>query len=1294
MLIYLGKSPFSLFRQKMLLRSLQTKEPTISGFEVSYVYFVDTDALAKDAEEKLKKVLDPQCSLWAGSEELYTLWVVPRFGTLSPWSSKVNDILKVCHLEQIRRVERGLVYHIESPGLTHDQLASVLPLLHDRMTESVTFSPSSLSTMFSHTEVLGTPVIDILTKGSQELKKANQELGLALSENEMKYLYQNYKELNRNPTETELMMFAQINSEHCRHKIFNATWITDDGKELKSLFSMIKNTYEYAPEGVLSAYKDNGAIIEGPISCQFFPDPTTKTYQRIREPSHLVIKVETHNHPTAISPFAGAATGAGGEIRDEGATGIGGKPKAGLVGFSVSNLRIPLLPQPWETKSLPYPPRIASALEIMLEGPVGAAAYNNEFGRPNLLGYFRTFEQVDSVADQKVRARGYHKPIMLAGGMGQIRKAAIKKGTLPLGALLIILGGPSMLIGLGGGSASSLLSGSSDEQLDFASVQRSNPELQRRCQEVINACWSLGDQNPIISIHDVGAGGLSNAFPELLNDSGRGGVFQLTAIPSADLSLSAMQVWCNEAQERYVLAIEEKNLPLFLEITQRERGPFAVVGKVDDTKKLVVKGKLEHEKVVNLPLQVLFGDAAKKQFHYCKTLNSKPSVFTESLSLNEIVERVLQFPAVADKRFLITIGDRTVTGLVHRDQMVGPWQVAVSDCAVTASSYFDYSGEAMSIGERAPIALLDPAASARIAIGEAITNIVAADVHQLSDIKFSANWMAAAHHEQEGSALFEAVKAVGMELCPALGICIPVGKDSLSMQMGWKESNREYSVTAPMSLIISAFSTVKDIRKTLTPQLCDDPLTEILLIDLGSQKNRLGGSVLTHILEQPSSIPPDLDDPELIRNFFQAIQVLRQNDLLLAYHDRSDGGLMAALCEMSFAGHVGVSVDIGSLGGNYLQRLFSEELGALIQYRQENKERVQSILKRYQLQECSHRMGSVNDRDVISIQCNDEIIYTQSRIKLHRLWSSTSYHMQSLRDNPECAQQEYDALLDGTDPGLFSALTFEIPQQFPSIHRCKPKVAILREQGVNGQLEMAAAFERVGFEPVDVHMTDIIEDRVVLEGFQGLVACGGFSYGDVLGAGRGWANSILYNPKVRDIFSQFFNLPSVFVLGVCNGCQMLANLTDIIPGAEQWPQFTWNLSGQFEARLSLVKIRTSPSIFFQGMENSVIPIVVSHGEGQTSFEQQGNLQAILASNQVPIQFIDHYGEVTEKYPLNPNGSTLGVAALTNYDGRFTAMMPHPERCFRTVQFSWHPEEWEQENSPWIKMFANAYEWLK
>ena len=1079
-----------------------------------------------------------------------------------------------------------------------------------------------------------------------------------MSEDEIDYLYDSFNELKRNPTDVELMMFAQANSEHCRHKIFNASWFIDGNKQSKSLFEMIRNTHQQHPGHVLSAYHDNSAVIKGFDSSIFVPDINTHEYHSIKEQTAILMKVETHNHPTAISPFPGAATGSGGEIRDEGATGRGSKPKAGLTGFSVSNLRIPDATQAWETE-YGTPSRMATALQIMLEAPIGASRFNNEFGRPAICGYFRSFEmEVDG------QRRGYHKPIMLAGGVGNMRPSHIEKQKIPPKSLIIVLGGPAMLIGLGGGAASSMAAGHSHEDLDFASVQRGNPEMQRRCQEVIDVCSRLGNENPIISIHDVGAGGLSNALPELVHDSDCGGNFKLKAIPVADPSLSPMELWCNEAQERYVLGISPENLELFKAICERERCPYAIVGESTEEQQLLL------DTAIDMPLSVLFGKAPKM----CREFSAKPNLTGfKNLSglisdIGEAALRILKLPTVANKSFLITIGDRTVGGLVVRDQMVGPWQIPVADCGVTATTYGSITGEAMAIGERSPLALLNAPASGRMAIGEAITNIAAANIEELSDIVLSANWMAACGSNDEDAALFETVKAVGMELCPELGINIPVGKDSLSMQAAWEDK----SVISPLSLIISAFARVTDIRRSLTPELQAGD-TVLLLIDLGRGKNRLGGSALAQVYNQIGDQSPDLDKPKDLKDFFKLIQSLNQQGKILAYHDRSDGGVFVTLCEMAFAGHIGLDITLDNH-----DTLFNEELGAVIQIKASELSYIQAqIAQNTDLSNHCHVIAKPNNSDQINISQQ----FTESRQTLQRAWSETSYHMQKLRDNPKCAQQEYDKILE-VDSGLSVDCNFKF--QAPT-GTSRPRIAILREQGVNGHLEMAAAFDKAGFTCIDVHTNDIINGTQSLKDFQGLAACGGFSYGDVLGAGGGWAKSIRFNPRAYDEFSEFFHRQDTFALGVCNGCQMMAQLSDLIPGAENWPTFTINESEQFEARLTMVEIPDSPSIFLNQMSGSKLPIVISHGEGKAQFNNK--------IDNIALQYIDNKGQVTENYPANPNGSPSGITGVTTPDGRFTIMMPHPERIFLSSQYSWLPKTWEHEEGPWMQMFWNARAWI-
>jgi phosphoribosylformylglycinamidine synthase len=1277
----------SFFGVDKSLQKIQSVFSQISSLKACYVYFIIENAtLAEFQQSSLQNILQASPILVEDFPKSF-LFVIPRFGTTSPWASKATDILKVCGLTNIERIERGIIYSF-SNDLDQAQLLQLAPLLHDRMTESVCFDLSDINNLFL--QGAPKPLVNI-ELNEMALQQANKNLGLALNDVEVNYLVKEFQKLNRDPSDVELMMFGQINSEHCRHKIFNARWKIDGVEQPHSLFDMIKNTHRKNPTNVLSAYVDNAAVLQGAISQRFFVDAHTKQYTYSSEPIHTVIKVETHNHPTAIAPFFGAATGAGGEIRDEGATGIGAKPKAGLVGFSVSHLHIPELHQPWEYNAA-KPAHMASALEIMLEGPIGAASFNNEFGRPNLCGYFRTFQW----QQDKDITRGFHKPIMIAGGIGNIRTQHVEKRNLPIDTKLIVLGGPAMRIGLGGGAASSLSAGTSNTELDFASVQRSNPEMQRRCQEVIDACWMCGDANPILSIHDVGAGGLANALPELVHGSERGGKFSLRDIPNDESDMSPLEIWCNESQERYVLAIAEKDLELFNQIAQRERCPYAVVGKVTADQHLVLQDTHFENKPIQLPLAVLFAKPPKMLRDVQRITAQGDTFDTQSINLLEAAKRVLQFPAVASKSFLITIGDRSVTGLVARDQMVGPWQIPVADVAVTASSFQDYYGEAMAMGERSPVALLNPVAAARLAVAEAVTNIAAANISDISQIRLSANWMAAAGFAGEDAALYEAVQTVGLEFCPALGICIPVGKDSLSMRTVWQQDNKKHEVVAPLSLIVSAFAPVNDIRKTLTPQLINDVgETILILIDLGQGKNYLGGSILAQCYQRLGQQTPDIENPALLKNFFSAIQALNQQDLLLAYHDRSDGGLFATICEMTFAGHVGVSLTIDALGDDPIASLFSESIGAVIQIKKSQLEQAKQILQKFDLQECVHVLGNLNNADNIVIQYKNKFLLEQSRITLQQWWSETSFRMQGLRDNPQCAAEEFAMIAEKNDPGLNVHLSFVYPQEIstPFISKnIKPKIAILREQGVNGHIEMAAVFTQVGFDCFDVHMTDIISGKVALKEFVGLVACGGFSYGDVLGAGRGWAQSILLNSRAHDEFATFFARNNTFALGVCNGCQMLSQLTELIPGSEHWPHFVRNTSEQFEARFSLVEITASPSIFFQGMAGSRLPIAVAHGEGHVEFANQQQMQHVMNENLLALRFVDNHGHVTEKYPANPNGSAQGMTGFTTRDGRVTILMPHPERVFRTVQNSWHPKDWS-EHSPWLQMFMNAKKWV-
>ncbi|MDQ1363785.1 MAG: phosphoribosylformylglycinamidine synthase [Pseudomonadota bacterium] len=1282
-----GSPALSAFRIEKLLNLLKKHLPQIKTVHTEYVHFADVEGeLAAAQQQTLLKLLTYGPAYKPEIMAGVLFLVTPRAGTISPWSSKATDIAHNCGLSNILRLERGVAYYVEATKpLSTDDEKFIVSQIHDRMTEMVLREFDAAACLFAHTAPAPGGHVDVLAGGREALVNANRDLGLALSEDEIDYLLKHYVALKRNPGDAELMMFAQANSEHCRHKIFNADWIIDGEKQDISLFGMIRNTYKHAPQNILTAYSDNSSVIEGHRAGRFFPDVKTGQYAYHVEDMPMLMKVETHNHPTAISPFPGAATGSGGEIRDEGATGRGSKPKAGLCGFSVSNLRIPEFEQPWETDH-GKPGRIVSALDIMIEGPLGSAAFNNEFGRPNINGYFRTFEEH---FDGEIR--GYHKPIMLAGGYGNIRKPHVEKLPLPVGTPIIVLGGPAMLIGLGGGAASSMASGASAENLDFASVQRGNPEMQRRCQEVIDRCWAQLETNPILSIHDVGAGGISNALPELINDGGRGAVFELREVHIDEPGMSPREIWSNESQERYVLAIARDRLAEFKALCERERCPFAVLGETTEAMQLRVHDRHFNNYPVDMPLDVLLGKPPKMLRDVKHKKVSAKAFDTSKIKLDEAAERILRLPAVANKTFLISIGDRTVTGQIVRDQMVGPWQVPVADCAVTTTSFDVYTGEAMAIGERTPLALLSGPASGRMAIAEAITNIAATRIEKLNDIKLSANWMAPAGHAGEDANLFATVKAVGMELCPQLDIAIPVGKDSMSMKTVWQHNGESRSVTAPLSLIISAFAPVSDVRKTLTPQLHNRKDSALVMIDLGRGQNRLGASSLAQVYKQVGDVAPDLDDANLLKGFFNAIQSLNQDNKLLAYHDRSDGGLFVTLCEMAFAGHCGVTVDVMALGEGALASLFAEEAGAVIQVATKDVESVMNTLRQHGLTDCVHVIGGVTDDDYIHIALDENEIYKQSRVTLQRIWSETTYRMQALRDNPQCAQQEFDLLLDAKDPGINVKLTFDINDNIaaPYINKgAKPRMAILREQGVNGQVEMAAAFDRAGFTSVDVHMSDILAGRIALKDFKGLVACGGFSYGDVLGAGEGWAKTILFNNRARDEFAEFFKRPDSFSLGICNGCQMMANLKSLIPGAENWPHFVRNKSEQFEARFALVEVMESPSIFFKGMAGSRMPIAVAHGEGFAEFDSASQ----IAHSHQAVRFVDHYGKPTEIYPLNPNTSPQGLTGFTTTDGRATIMMPHPERVFRAVQHSWHPDEW-QENGPWMRMFRNARMWV-
>lgn len=1299
MLVLRGAPALSEFRLAKLCNRLSALLGRPLGLYAEHIHFADLESdLSADALALLERLLQYGPRLSVQAPQGQAILVVPRPGTISPWSTKATDIAHNCGLAQLRRLERGTVYYLtaEATALSEEELSRLAAPLYDRMTQVALFDPSEAERLFAQAPPKPLTRVDLVAGGRAALADANRALGLALSEDEIDYLAQSFGALGRNPTDVELMMFAQANSEHCRHKIFNATWTLDGERQRHSLFRMIRHTTETSPAKVLSAYRDNAAVIEGWDGRRFLPDPQTGIYGEHEEPIHILMKVETHNHPTAIAPDPGAATGSGGEIRDEGATGAGAKPKAGLCGFSVSNLRIPGFEQPWE-QDHGRPGRIVSALDIMLEGPIGAAAFNNEFGRPNLTGYFRTYEQSVPGPDGAPEPRGYHKPIMLAGGLGNIRAEHVAKQPFPAGTPLVVLGGPAMLIGLGGGAASSMASGASAEDLDFASVQRANPEMQRRCQEVIDRCWAYGDENPILFIHDVGAGGLSNALPELVHDGERGGRFELRRIPSDEPGLSPMEIWSNEAQERYVLAIAAERLAVFEAICARERCPYAVVGTATAEPRLTLTDERFGDSPIDMPMQLLFGKPPKMHRDAVRVDPPRAALATDAIALDEAIGRVLALPTVADKSFLITIGDRSITGLVARDQMVGPWQVPVADCAVTLSDYRGLTGEAMAIGERTPLALLDAPASGRMAVGEAITNLAAARIESIGDIKLSANWMAAAGHPGEDARLFETVRAVGMELCPALGIAIPVGKDSMSMKTVWDGPDGERrSMTAPLSLIVSAFAPVADARATLTPWLrTDQGDTDLILIDLGQGKNRLGGSCLAQVYGQLGDLAtdgvPDLDDPDLLRRFFAAIQELAAEGLILAYHDRSDGGLLATLCEMAFAGRCGLEVDLGPVGPDPLRALFSEELGAVIQVCHADTDEALQILAQHGLADYSPVIGTL-DGDRIRLHRHGEPLFDAPRAELQRRWSETSFRMQSLRDNPECAAEAF-ARIGESDPGLNASLTYDPEDDiaFPYLERgARPAIAILREQGVNGQIEMAAAFHAAGFECVDVHLSDIVAGRLTLERFRGLVACGGFSYGDVLGAGEGWAKTILFNPRARDQLQGFFERADTFALGICNGCQMLSSLHELIPGAGHWPRFVRNRSEQFEARTLMVEVAESRSVLLAGMAGSRMPIAVAHGEGRAEFRDAAHLAA--ARRTVAVRYVENDGRIAERYPANPNGSPEGIAGLATDDGRVTIMMPHPERVFRAVQPSWRPDHWGQDGS-WMRLFRNARVWV-
>ncbi|MSQ20373.1 MAG: phosphoribosylformylglycinamidine synthase [Betaproteobacteria bacterium] len=1289
----LALSPFRLDKLNTQLDAagLNTASGQVAG--ARYIHFAK---LARTLSVREREVLDRLLQYGAPWRDEHArsrmVLVVPRLGTISPWSSKATDIAHNCGLGVVERMERGVAYYLEQEGLVH-----VAGVLHDRMTESVLFSLDDAAKLFHQVAPKPLATIPILAGGRGALERVNKTLGLALADDEMDYLVAYFSGIGRDPTDVEVTMFAQANSEHCRHKIFNASWVVDDETKDTTLFQMIRTTHAANSRGTVSAYSDNAAVIEGREVARFFAGEGGQ-FGYADDLTHTLIKVETHNHPTAIAPFPGAATGSGGEIRDEGATGRGAKPKAGLVGFSVSNLRIPGLNEPWESP-VNSPDRIASPLAIMLDGPIGAASFNNEFGRPNLNGYFRTFEaNVDGVV------RGYHKPIMIAGGLGNVRGSHATKGPFPPGTLFIQLGGPGMLIGMGGGAASSMTAGSNTADLDFDSVQRGNPELQRRAQEVIDRCWALGDLNPILSIHDVGAGGLSNALPELAHSGGQGARFELRAPANEEPGMTPREVWSNEAQERYVLAIAPSNLTLFQRLCERERCPFAVVGEATAGATLVVTDAQFGNRAVDMSMAALLGKPPRMLRDVKRVARTLPALDLDAMDLKEACLRVMRAPTVASKNFLITIGDRTVGGLCARDQLVGPWQVAVADCAATLLSFQGYAGEAFAMGERTPLAVLNPVTSGRMAIGEALTNIAAAPV-VLPLVKLSANWMAAAGFPGEDAALFDTVKAVAVDLCQALGVAIPVGKDSLSMRTAWEDAAGKHEVVAPLSLIVSAFAPCDDVRAVWTPVLARGA-TDLVLIDLAGGRQRLGGSMLAQVFNQMGNETPDLDDPQIVKRFFAAMAELRVTGAVLAYHDRSDGGLFATVCEMAFAGHVGVTLNVDLLAfdaqavdvdgaerrpplgrdaAKVLAALFAEELGAVIQIAAARRLEVLGVLRRHGV--AAQVVGNVNDRDEIRIVRNAKAIFAMPRPALQRIWSDVSLRMQGLRDNPQAALDEAARIEDADDAGLSVQVTFSITDDVaaPYIARGgRPPVAILREQGVNGQVEMAAAFDRAGFAAHDVHMTDILSGRITLDRFVAVVACGGFSYGDVLGAGAGWAKSILFNARARDQLAGFFERRDTIGLGICNGCQMMSHLSAMIPGAQAWPRFERNASEQFEARLVMVEVAASPSVFFRGMAGSRMPVAMAHGEGRAEFKDAN----ARANALVALRYVDHLGAATERYPYNPGGSPDGVTGLTTTDGRFTIAMPHPERVFRSVQLSWHPADWG-EDSPWMRMFRNA-----
>jgi len=1284
MMLLQGVDAFSKFRLESLVEKISEALKGTIGLEAHFVYLLEIEQ-ALDGE-----TLSRACALLgahlppspASSILPPTFYVTPRKGTISPWSSKATDIFTNCGISAVKRVERGICFSVTVDGkpVAVEALHPVLNALHDRMTEGVY---QDLSDFFAHRPPAPGKSFDVLGHGIAALKEANSTMGLALSDEEIAYLFESYTKAGRNPTDTELVMFGQVNSEHCRHKIFNADWVIDGEKKNQSLFQMIKHTHACHPEGTLVAYSDNSGVVEGVQTEAFCIDTATKAYRFEQDQVDMLMKVETHNHPTAISPYPGAATGVGGEIRDEAATGIGSKTKAGIAGFMVSNLNVPGYRLPWEKDYAEFPGRLATPFSIMIDGPLGGAAFGNEFGRPQLCGFFRTYEE--KVAG---RHRGYHKPIMLAGGMGNIRRSQVYKKNVPPRSLIVQLGGPAMRIGLGGGAASSMTTGSNDEALDFDSVQRGNAEVERRCQEVIDACIALGEQNPILSIHDIGAGGLSNGCPELVEKTGA--TFELRKVHNEEKSMSPMEVWCCEAQERYVLAIRPEDRERFEALCERERCPVAFIGMTRDDERLVLHDEHFGNNPIDMDIRVLLGKPPRMMREVKHTKEAAAPLDLSGVTPEEALLRVLRLPAVADKTFLITIADRSVTGMVHRDQMVGRYQLPLADCAVTAAGYKTTAGESMSTGERTPIALLDAPAAGRMAVAESLTNLAATDVGAISNVKLSANWMCACGEAGEDAKLFDTVKAVGIDFCPQVGVSIPVGKDSLSMRTVWQDNKGAFHrQVAPLSLIVSAFAPVKDVRKTLTPDL-KTGASSLLLIDLGKGKNRLGASALAQVYNQVGDQPADADDPALLKSFFEAMQELVSQKLVLAYHDRSDGGLAVTLTEMAISGGRGMTVELK--GACALGTLFNEELGAVLQVAHDKLDAVKVVLAKHglgQAQLCALIGQPTNDR-VLKITMGGKPVITLPLSQLRRTWSELTYHMQSLRDNPDCAKQEYDNGLDEQDPGMTFKVTYDpdgkgLAQQAPA-----PRMAILREQGVNGHVEMGAAFAFAGFESVDVHMTDLLSGRVDLKDFNGLVACGGFSYGDVLGAGSGWARSILYNNKLLSMFKTFFERPDTITLGVCNGCQMVSQLKGIIPGAQHWPAFRRNISEQFEARFATLEVMDSPSVLLKGMTGSRLPIAVAHGEGLAVFENTQDEATAIAS----LRFVDGRGQPTERYPWNPNGSKGGLTGFTSVDGRATILMPHPERGFRSVQLSYRPDDlFTGEAGPWMRLFQNAYDFV-